>query len=169
MQGWGRLSNKTFGPRAAEPGAGSAVGRLFAARNNRDHPVTSAKTRVLQLRSRQIDHRITVCKSLMGVYLTGVHLISVYLINVHLTGVYPMSMHVTDVHLMGLCLTVVDLSRSEFLRYPSCGVVPIVRRSCSQLERLRLNSNHFKTNMRVLWSRLTELTATLFSYKYTQR
>jgi hypothetical protein len=41
----------------------------------------------------------------MGVYLTGVHLITVYLINVYLTSVHLMSVHLTSLHLMSVCLT----------------------------------------------------------------
>jgi hypothetical protein len=78
--------------------------RAVAARN-RDHPATSAKTRFLQLGSRQIDHYTIVYKSLLGVYLTGVHLTGVYLIGVCLMGVYLM-----DVHLIGMCLMGVHLT-----------------------------------------------------------
>jgi hypothetical protein len=82
----------------------------------------SAETRVLQLRSRQIDHQYEDAYDLfvprghasherasrgdtsrVGMCLMGVHLMGVHLINVHLTGV----------HLIGLYLMVVDLSRSE--------------------------------------------------------
>src|SRR5271156_6006023 len=51
------------------------------------------KTRILQLRSRQIDHRTTVCKSLMGVYLMGVYLMGVYLKDVYLMGVHLIGVH----------------------------------------------------------------------------
>jgi hypothetical protein len=81
---------------------------------------------------------------LKGVYLTGEHLMDMYLINVHPTGVHLMSVHLIGVYLMGVHLidvyfmdvhmfpnpkrpwrtsrsptlqTVVDLSRSEFVKY----------------------------------------------------
>ena len=69
------------------------------------HPVvsdSSAKIRILQLKSRQIDHRLgqgatkaMVSGCLMGVYLTGVHLMGV-----HLMVVYLICVHLMNVHLM---------------------------------------------------------------------
>jgi hypothetical protein len=68
---------------------------LFA-EAHRDLFSLSPKTRILQLRSRQIDHHTTVCKVgdpktfrtcvSRGVYLIGVCLTGVHLMGVHLTA-----------------------------------------------------------------------------------
>jgi hypothetical protein len=61
---------------------------------HRDHPTTSAKTRIFKL---------------MGVYLMGVHLMGVYLIGVHLMRIHFMGMHLIGIHLIGVCLMGVHL------------------------------------------------------------